>query len=300
MGPERHKRPSNYLNIEAYFNSYLAYYFPLHLPELYWILDQGKKKNFSITPKRVLDVGCGPETLSISLMLWLQKNNLPFPEEIVLWDQSERALKFAKEKIKLISKTTKVRFEKVHLPKMPRDEDFDLILMGHLLNEWGAGPRFRPKKIELLQNILKLLSVDGSFIVIEPPLREPTLDLMEIRDELIENDFQVVAPCPQSSRICPMLDASLGWCYTQPYRNLFKEEGFTEFDKKIEKLLHIQLTHQSFSYLWVRPTKGKLKETHVAVTDKNSPRHKLCLKEGVIDDTKKASFYRGEIKIDQD
>jgi ribosomal protein RSM22 (predicted rRNA methylase) len=296
MGPERRERPANYLNLEAYLNAYLAYYFPLHLPELYWILDQGKKRKFEFAPKRVLDVGCGPGTLTLSMLLWLNKEKIASPEEIVLWDQSERALKFAKDRIKKIS-TSRVRFETVHLPSVPREEKFDLILMGHLLNEWGAGPRFRDKKLALIKQLSNLLTDEGSLIIIEPPLREPTLDLMALRDRLIEN-FTIVAPCPQSNAGCPMLRDALGWCYAQPPRHLFKEAGFTEYDSKIEKLIHINMTHQSFSYLWITRKKAELKNVTIAVTDKKSPRHSLCVNVAEIEHLTTASAFRGEMKLE--
>ncbi|MEZ4814655.1 MAG: small ribosomal subunit Rsm22 family protein [Bdellovibrionota bacterium] len=303
MGPERGRRPDNYLNQEAYFSAYLAYYFPLHLPELYWVLDQAKKRSFVPTFKRVLDVGSGPGTLSLSLLFWLQKENLGFPEELVLWDQSEKALKFAKEKVKTISDKTRVRFEKVHLPRTPKEEPFDLIVMGHVLNEWGAGPRFREKKQAVLKQVLQQLSPEGSLIILEPPLREPTLDLMVIRDELQQAGYRIVGPCPQSFTGCPLLLDKLGWCYAQPPRAQFKDQGFTVFDRHIEKLLSIKLTQQSFSYLWVTrkkedPTVKKPKEVAISVTDRNAPRKLMCIDTGEIANSPKA-YFRGEnIPID--
>ncbi len=314
MGPERHKRPANYLNQDAHLASYLAYYFPLHLPELFWILDQGKARGADIQPKRVLDVGSGPGTLSFSLFFWLQKEKKNFPEELVLWDQSETALKFAKDKLrstflnnaqpkntdlKNTAEGTRIRFEKVHLPRMPKEEKkFDLIIVGHVLNEWGAGPRFRDKKLSLIKQLQNMLTSDGSLIVVEPPLREATLDLMVMRDELIR-DFQVVAPCPQSFEGCPLLKDKLGWCYAQPSRAAMGEFGFTVFDKHIERLLSIQLTQQSFSYLWLRKKTAafELMQTAIAVTDKNSPRHKICVASGKLNDTKKVPAFRGEASL---
>ena len=43
MGPQRYERPEGYLNIDKYFYAYVAYYLPLHFPELYWILEEVKK-----------------------------------------------------------------------------------------------------------------------------------------------------------------------------------------------------------------------------------------------------------------
>jgi len=297
MGPERARRPDNYLNQEAYLSAYLAYYFPLHLPELYWVLDQGKKRGFSLNPKRVLDVGAGPGTLSLSLFFWLQKEGIAFPEDLVLWDQSERALKFAKEKLKTLSEKTRIRFEKVHLPRTPKEDNFDLIVMGHVLNEWGSGPRVREKKKSVLDQVLKQLAPEGSLIILEPPLREPTLDLMVLRDEL-KDDYEIVAPCPQSSHLCPLLVDKIGWCYAQPSRALFKENDFTLYDKQIERLLSIKLTQQSFSYLWITRKKVENQKTAISVTDMNSPRKMMCVPQGKIVNAPRAHFRGENIKLD--
>ena len=40
MGPKRVNRPKGYLSHAETLGSYLAYYFPLHLGEVYWILEQ--------------------------------------------------------------------------------------------------------------------------------------------------------------------------------------------------------------------------------------------------------------------
>lgn len=298
MGPDRARRPENYLNQEPYLNAYLSYYLPLHLPELFWVLDQGLKRSLTLSPTRVLDVGAGPGTLSLSLLFWLQKMQLKMPEEITLWDQSERALKYAKEKLRFLSLNSRIQFEKLHLPRVPQGKSFDLILMGHVLNEWGSGPRVRSKKYDLIKKISQLLSPGGSLIILEPPLREPTLDLMSLRDLLVEDNFNVIAPCPQSTMECPLLKQKLGWCYAQPSRSLFKEIGFTQFDSKIEKLLNIQLTQLSFSYLWITREKSDLSSVSVSVTDQKAPRKLLCKTNGKIMDSKKI-LHRGEIVLSE-
>lgn len=56
MGPQRHERPEGYLNIDKYFYAYVAYYLPLHFPELYWILEEIKKESF---PKFCTCIRCG-------------------------------------------------------------------------------------------------------------------------------------------------------------------------------------------------------------------------------------------------
>jgi len=299
MGPRRGERPEGYLNLDKYFYAYIAYYLPLHLPELYWILEQLAKKDFPLSTKNVLDVGCGPGTLTLSLLLWLEKQQQAKPEKIVLWDNSQKALALAKEKILKLnaSDATKIFSEKVKLPNFAKnDERFDLIVVGHFLNEWGAGPRFRAKKISFLNSLVKAkLSAEGTLIVIEPPLKECTLDLMQLRNELART-LTIVAPCPQSDKLCPMLEQNLGWCYAQPPREAFRKAGIAPFDAQLEKLLKIQLTHPGFSYFAATKKTYRAPACNVFVSEQRKSGDLSCEVSGKIVETKSRSLHRGEIR----
>ena len=301
MGPRRQERPEGYLNIDKYFYAYVAYYLPLHFPELYWILDQIKKKNFLASSQSVLDVGCGPGTLSLSLLVWLQEQGLAEPEKMLLWDHSPKALQLAKEKLStLVNDSKKIITQKVKLPSFPvKDEKFDLILMGHFLTEWGSGPRFRSKKKSFLKNLLETkLSDEGTLIVLEPPLKEGTLDLMYLRDEFAQ-DYSVVAPCPQSTLGCPMLKSHLGWCYAQPSREDFRKKGLAPYDTHLEKILKIKLTHPGFSYLVLTKKKFEPPHTKVFVSQSRVPKDLVCNSKAKIVESSHKAFHRGEIVFEK-
>ncbi len=296
MGPQRHERPEGYLNIDKYFYAYVAYYLPLHFPELYWILEEVKKREFSLSFARVLDVGCGPGTLSLSLMVWLQEQGLAEPEKLFLWDHSPKALNLAKEKLStLMSDSQKILTQKVKLPSFPlKNEKFDLILMGHFLTEWGSGPRFRAKKKSFLKNLIETqLSQDGTLIVIEPPLKEGTLDLMYLRDEFAR-DYSVVAPCPQSSMGCPLLRSHLGWCYAQPSRVDFRKKGLAPYDDQLEKILKIKLTHPGFSYMVLTKKKFDHPKLKLFVSQSRLPKDLICTPKSKIVESSQKACHRGE------
>lgn len=280
MGADKAKRPKGYLNRKSSFEAYLQYYLPLHLPELFWILDHNRKKANYPTFKNVLDIGAGPGTLSLSLAEWLhqQKNTSKVQLDIV--DQSQNALKFAKESLIKSKQFENIQYHCTILPRLPREihqKKYQLILVGHFLNEWGNGPKHRSKKLDFLKSIIaKNLSDDGVLVIIEPPLREPTHDLMWLRDQLAQEKLNIFGPCPNSHSLCPMLKQRLGWCYAQ-VPNLNLNKNFLTHDSKIEKWLDIKMTQRSFSYLALQKNEEKVLFQHLtSLTDKNAPRPTYC------------------------
>jgi hypothetical protein len=93
---------------------------------------------------------------------------------------------------------------------------FDLIVAAHLLNELFAELPREPRVAARVRKILgwceSLLAEDGTFIVIEPALRETSRDLLAARDQLIAAGLQVIAPCFWTGP-CPALARDRDWCH---------------------------------------------------------------------------------------
>jgi len=298
----RDKRPSGYMNDPRAFSGYLSYHLPLHLPELFWILDRTHERGLlGSPPKTVLDMGCGPGTASLSLLLWLRSQNLPDPQELHLVDISKRALDTARNLLSSFSdlrpRTYKVdKGRGVGLPPSggPRA---DWILISHVLNELGNGPRFREKKMQYLESLAKRhLNPGGTIFVIEPPLREPTLDLNTMRDFWVdphEVGGNVVAPCPTHVKRCPILLQKRGWCYSQPPRTWARAKGLAPLDRELEKTLVIELTNPGFSYLVLRMEPPIEESNHeIGVTDASMKPPMACTPRGLRAATQ--IQYRGE------
>lgn len=298
----RDKRPSGYMNDPRAFSGYLSYHLPLHLPELFWILDRmGERDLVGNPPRSVLDVGCGPGTASLSLFLWLQSKGAPEPKELHLADISKRAIDTARE---LLSSVTDVRptYHRVDKGKgvgLPNNVKADWILVSHVLNELGNGPRFREKKLLYLETLAsKHLNPGGTIFVIEPPLREPTLDVNTLRDMWMD-EYQgpggtVVAPCAPGVARCPVLLQKRGWCYSQPPRTWARAKGLAPLDRELEKTLVIELTNPGFSYMVLRTDPDLRDEPshEIAVTDSSMKPPMACTTKGLRAAPKLK--YRGE------
>lgn len=316
----------------------------------------------------VFDLGSGPATASLSFLFWLKSQGLTQEAQqnihFSLWDQSSQiteigqtflnfclnakigdsiptpegsSLEFKNSQVRRINAPLKGDFA-THLRHLKLSNKIGegtarFVFISHALNEFGSGPRFRNLKLGLIHELsARLMHPDGSYLVlIEPPLREPTLDLMWIRDQLsathsrsgeeipleleavteeMESDdfnettdfgdtdlppqknLEILAPCPQGQKKCPMALRRAGWCYAQPPRAWAKAKGLAPVDGPE--------THDlmGFSYLVLRKsnTEGLVTDaTRVGVSDDSQTRSLWCEKDKL---TAKfhEKFYRGEIR----
>ena len=313
---DRSSRPSGYMNAPKLFSAYTLFHFPIHLPELYWILDQNFKRQEMMPPTKILDLGCGPGGATISALMYLQNQGAKLPTEVHFMDHSGRALEAAHvltTSLKLPA-TPRLFGHRANLSYTPArkkaPKDADWLILSHLMNEWGNGPRHRKKKIEFLETLVTdHLSAKGGYVfIIEPPLREPTMDLMWLRDEISGeskwNDFfEVIAPCPRATKLCPMSLTKAGWCYAQPPRTWAKSQGLAPWDARLEKLLDIDITHPGFSYLVLRTrnrTPAKIPAPHrIAVSGPDMRGLLLCRGKDVKRYERSNPHFRGAYVADE-
>jgi len=84
---------------------------------------------------------------------------------------------------------------------------FDLVMMGHCLNElWPSSATAPEKRLELAERIMELLAPGGLFLVVEPSLLRTSRDLLALRDALADRGRRVLGPCLRQGP-CPALAA---------------------------------------------------------------------------------------------
>lgn len=258
LSDKRSQRPSGYMRMAPIRAAYKGHYLRWHLPEAFWVLEQAHKMKIldpqALADRPWADIGCGPgATASLAATIFLKSFNLE-PKEITLIDISREATVEAAEIIRDISPNTNIQILDRDLRQPKEIKSLNLknnsfVLISHLLNEWGQGPRFRPRKLGFLNSVVP----DGSLVlVIEPPLREPTLDLMWLRDQCSD---QVVLPCPTGTEDCPLARVRGGWCYVQVPRVWAEAQGLAPDDVGLRRRAGIKLETQSFAYLLLDQTK---------------------------------------------
>jgi ribosomal protein RSM22 (predicted rRNA methylase) len=253
---ERHNLPAAYLKDKGLREAYEAYYLPSNLRKIYLPLAELALHPGNVFGKdtlRVLDLGCGPGTAMLGVLEFFAARK-PRPHiEITAVDHVAENLKMADELFAsfrseggLIASLKTVRSSIEHAPHLARTS-FDLIMLSNVLNEIFVHDEDRiARRTVLLAEILNsYLADDGSCIIIEPALRETSVEMLKVRDGLLERGFHIYAPC-LCRAACPALANPKDWCH----------EDLTwdppEMIRELDKLTGLRKDSLKFSYLVLR------------------------------------------------
>ncbi|MCR5762690.1 MAG: class I SAM-dependent methyltransferase [Treponema sp.] len=194
---------AGYMDSSSYLGAYLLYYWPVSYMQIS-LEAEGlhpfiKKENL-----RVLDIGSGPAPASAALCDSFSV------KDVTLVDSSKKALDIARRLFLSEWKSCKVNalvhdFEAGQLPGL--EGQFDIIVMSHSLNElWKDKKNSIGLRTSFLKNISSLLDKDGIILVSEPALLLTSRNLINVRDNLVQDGFSVISPC-LCSQICPITEA---------------------------------------------------------------------------------------------
>lgn len=161
----------------------------------------------------ILDWGCGS---GIATRTFLSQ----FPDhecEVYLYDRSNKAARFAQEKICEQFPKTQV---KLGLPK----EKSQVLLLSHVLNEVD----------EKTLNSIKQLILKSDFTLwVEAGTYEISRKLIQVREEL-RPTLSILAPCPHQESCPILLDKNVKhWChnFAEAPAEVFHSRFWTEFSK---------------------------------------------------------------------
>ncbi len=263
----RPKNLADYLAHEKYRSSYLLYFLPLQAAKFVALfglhskaIDAALAHGHGTGTLRAIDLGAGPATASIALLLVLLSRKDPLPEniEFVLFDQNATILKDGEALLSRIAESfprtrgrVKVRlvtgdlWRTIHQEKEP----VSLGLFGHTVNEYlpmkDGLPDPRP-----FTHLFELSKKGGGILWAEPAARAPSQTLSQLRDFFFEegivdvNPDRLWGPCLHAGR-CP-LAVGRDWChFSIPGKVPGKWFGF--FSKGLSK----EKEWLKYSYLWI-------------------------------------------------
>jgi SAM-dependent methyltransferase len=206
---DRRLAGERYMERSDLLGAYLLYYWPVSYMQVSLALAESAG-GLGSPPRRVLDLGSGPGPASAALLDALLDAGMPPPEELFLADASRKALDLGSA---LLAKgrARPGRLSAVELdleaePELPGGA-FDLILMGHCLNElWRGRPDAIDRRASLLRRASRSLAPGGLILLVEPALLLTSRELIALRDKLAAEGWEVAGPCP-GSYPCPALAA---------------------------------------------------------------------------------------------
>lgn len=134
---------------------------------------------------------------------------------------------------------------------------YDLILLGLVLNEGGAGDDAADLVLRSLKRALTLLNPTGALIIVEPALRLVSRRLQQLRDQLEAAEWcTIFAPCPMIDA-CPLLESPDDWCHQVMHRKLPPHAA------RLADAANLRSKRLTFSYLTlVCPDQPRLGELH--------------------------------------
>ena len=219
---------SDYFRKPALRRAYLGYYMPLYVIKIANLL---KSLDLPFKNPKILDLGAGP--LSGIFGAYLAYGNLSHSVAVDREIGPMRAgLEFFSE---LLKQKLDIKLISANLKGPPYfwKPSFqpDIIILAHVLNEFGSGSRHLEAKQNLIHQSMSLLNKNGVLVVIEPASKVSSRDLMSLRDQLYaENQVKIIAPCPEVVN-CPLLKSRNNWCHAE-FPHLRPQE-LLDIDRKI-------------------------------------------------------------------
>lgn len=195
---ERELAGARYLDDPKLLGAYLLFYWPVSYAQARATLSELPSR-----PGATLDLGSGPGPMAFASLD-------AGASSMVAIDRSRPALELARSLAAAASEPLSTR---EWTPGRPLPEGrFDLITMGHLLNELFEGDVAR--RAAFVESCLEHLSPGGTLLIIEPALRETSRALLQVRDVLVARGVAVRAPCLFRGA-CPALVKPSDWCHAE-------------------------------------------------------------------------------------
>jgi len=233
---ERSLIGARYMEDPELLGAYLLFYWPISYAQGRSVLSE-----LAAPPGRVLDLGSGPGPLTFAAYDRGAR-------ELIAADRSNPALTMARsiaEQAGLRGLVTQ-RWDGLQGGELPAGR-FDLIALGHVLNElWAGHEAAGPNRADLLERLLGILTPGGSLMILEPALRETSRGLLEVRDLLVERGFTIRAPCLVGGS-CPALEKAGDWCHAD------RPWTAPPLVREIGELAKIHKNSLKMSYLLVGP-----------------------------------------------
>ena len=200
---DRQLAGARYMDDPQLLGAYLLFYWPVSYAQARQALGELPSR-----PHRSLDLGSGPGPLAFAAMD-------AGASEVIAADRSKPALALAKSLALEAGEALNTReWDPLRKSGLP-EGSFDLITMGHVLNELhGSGPKAVAPRAALVEEVLARVKPGGTLLILEPALKETSRALLEVRDVLVQKGYVVRAPCMFRGN-CPALIKETDWCHAE-------------------------------------------------------------------------------------
>lgn len=236
--------------------AYRYYFLPLNIIRASGVIQRGKQVGFFSDLTHFIDWGAGPGTASLALVNQLRQKI-----------QSQILIDHSKEVFKVFSDVHKT----LSNPEISTKNN----LSDYLQNKNSTALIFSYSITEI-KDLPKDWDQFEALMILEPATSEDGRKLLKLRDQLIQKEYHIYAPCVHQLS-CPLLSESKhDWCHDR-----FSVKA-PEWFKKLETLLPMKNQTVTTSYLLARkkPASNQLQNrarlTGDQLKEKGKTRQMVC------------------------
>jgi SAM-dependent methyltransferase len=229
----------DYFKNSQLLGAYLLYDWVLHYQQGLSLIGELPE-----TPKRVLDICSGAAPFAFAALRH-------GATEVIATDQNAAALQLGAEVCGRYGLALSVRQWNCLKQTMPIEGKFDLIILGHCLEDLfpPAIKGWIEAQNAFLKKLMDRLNPEGHLLIVDSSQNEPNRRILLLRDKMVQDGIPVQAPCVWRGE-CPALKAN-SQCYAQ--RELEKPRLI----KDIQRSAAINLNSLKMSYIIFRnPASG--------------------------------------------
>ena len=222
----------DYFSKPELLGSYLLYHWVVHYQQGLSLLGE-----LPTTPRRVLDICSGPVPLGFAALRH-------GASEVFATDQNMTALELGSEVAGRYGLPLTIRPWNCHRGPLPIQGQFDLIILGHCLEELfpSTHSNWQDAQHQFVSRLLKRLTPQGFLLIIGSSFPEANRRLLTMRDQLVKEGVPIQAPCVWKGE-CPALKTQNSPCYAQ------REFEKPYLIKEIQRAASINLSSLKMSYI---------------------------------------------------
>jgi len=230
----------DYFSDRELLSAYLLYQWVIHYQEGMSLLGE-----LPFIPKRVLDVCSGPAPFAFAALRHGAK-------EVFATDRNLMALELGAEVCGRYGMPLTVRRWDCLKQQLPVDGRFDLIILGHCLDElFPANEKnWQDRQIQFIHKLMERLTPNGFLLLAEDSFIEDNRRVLMMRDQLVSEGIAVQAPCVWKGE-CPSLKTPNSPCYAQ------REMEKPYLIKEIQRGADIKLSSLKMTYIIFRAPKAE-------------------------------------------
>jgi len=270
---ERELAGASYMDDPRLLGAYLLFYWPVSYAQGRHALRELQRK-----PRTVLDLGAGPAPLALAAVDH-------GAAEVTAADRSQPALEMARTIAGLGGEGLRVRtWDGLREGGEPPEGEYDLVTLGHVINELWAGQEGAIlRRTDLLERLLQRVKPKGSLLVVEPALRETSRGLLEVRDLLVARGYAIRSPCLFRGA-CPALEKASDWCHAerpwQPPRLVQEIARAAGLHKEALKMSYLLVAPKGEAWPELQPGKRLFRIVSEPLQSKGRMRYMGCGPEG--------------------